>query len=440
MASFNEAKTCDILDKSKVDKMMKYRWIVWGVLAFAYIIVFFHRLAPGVVKDDLINEFNISGTTFANLGGMYFYAYMIMQIPAGMLADSLGARKTVSIGVLLSGIGSILFGMAPTIFWAFAGRLLVGVGVSVVFVPILKIQSVWFKESEFGIMSGITSFAGNLGGIIAQTPLALLVAAITWRSSFVVMGVFSIIISVLCYMIVRNDPKDMGYPSIAEIEGKGIKHVNKTKVNMKKAVIQVMLNPGTWPGFFIFAGCFGAFVSLTGAWGNGYITDVYNVSKIQASNYMILPVLGLAIGSIFIGVISDKMRKRKTPMMMFGTVYLLCWATIAFGGRLDTNVLKVVLFTLGFTCSTFVLGWACAKEVNQPEIAGISTSIVNIGGIFGAAIMPSILGGIFDKYGATLVSVDLYGKAFMYCFLSALVGYVFVFLVKETNCRNIYSK
>ncbi|MCT4507317.1 MAG: MFS transporter [Tepidibacter sp.] len=440
MAEFNEAKACEVLDKNRVEKMMKYRWIVWGILAFAYIIVFFHRLAAGVVKDDLINEFNISKTTFANLGAMYFYAYMIMQIPAGMLADSLGARKTVSIGVLLSGIGSIIFGMAPSIFWAFVGRLLVGIGVSVVFIPILKIQSVWFKESEFGIMSGITSFVGNLGGIIAQTPLALLVAAITWRNSFVVMGVFSVIVSALCYMIVRNDPRDKGYPSISEIEGISIKNVNRSKVNMGQAVIQVMTNPRTWPGFFIFAGFFGAFVSLTGAWGNGYITDVYNVSKIQASNYMILPVLGLAIGSIFIGGISDKMRKRKTPMMIFGSVYLACWGAIAFGGRLDTNILKLVLFTLGFTCSTFVLGWACSKEINPPEIAGISTSVVNIGGFFGAAIMPSVLGGVFDKYSATLGSVELYNKAFMYCFLSVLVGYGFVFLVKETNCRNIYSK
>lgn len=119
------------LDDAKVKKLMGYRWVVWGVLALAYVIVFFHRLAAGVVKDDLIREFNISGTTFANLGSTYFYAYMIMQIPSGMLADSLGARKTVTIGTLVAGIGSAIFGFASTIAMAFFGRLLVGLGVSV---------------------------------------------------------------------------------------------------------------------------------------------------------------------------------------------------------------------------------------------------------------------------------------------------------------------
>ncbi|SHJ49536.1 MFS transporter [Tepidibacter formicigenes] len=426
------------IEETKVKKLMTYRWIVWGILAFAYIIVFFHRLAPGVVKEDLVNEFSISGTTFANLGSMYFYAYMIMQIPAGILADSLGARKTVSIGVIASGIGSIIFGLAPSIFWAFIGRLLVGIGVSVVFIPILKIQSQWFKESEFGTMSGITSFAGNLGGIIAQTPLALLVAGITWRYSFVVMGGFSIIIGILCYLLVRNNPTEMNLPSIAQIEGKQEFENNNKKVNLKEGFIKVISNPRTWPGFMIFAGFFGAFVSLTGAWGASYIVDVYKISKVSAANYMISPVLGLAIGSIAIGKISDKIKKRKLPMIVFGSIYVITWGIIAFAGKIPSPILMFLLFTLGFTCSAFVLGWACSKEINPPEIAGISTSVVNIGGFFGAAIVPPLLGKVFDKFGGTLSSIELYHKAFLYCFISAIIGFVFTFFIKETNCKNIY--
>lgn len=426
-------------EEMKIKKFMTYRWIVWGILAFAYIIVFFHRLAPGVVREDLVNEFKISGTTFANLGSVYFYAYMIMQIPAGILADSLGARKTVSIGVLLAGIGSILFGLAPSITLAFIGRLLVGIGVSVVFVPILKIQSEWFKESEFGTMSGITSFVGNLGGVIAQTPLALLVAAITWRNSFIVMGIFSIVVSILCYILVRNNPTDMNLPSIAEIEGKKVNSSIIKKPNLMKGLISVLINPRTWPGFIIFAGFFGAFVSMTGAWGSSYIVDVYGVSKLSAANYTMAAVLGLAIGSIAIGKVSDKLEKRKLPMISFGTIYVICWGIIVFtnGGKPPIQILMPLLFILGFTCSTFVLGWACAKEVNQPEIAGISTSIVNIGGFFGAAILPPLLGKVFDKFSGTLPIIELYHKAFLYCFISVIIGFIFTLFIKETNCRNI---
>lgn len=426
---------------NKLNKLMTYRWVVWGILALAYVVVFFHRLAAGVVKDDLISEFSISASTFANLGSTYFYAYMIMQIPTGILADSLGARFTVSIGTLVAGIGSIIFGLAPTIGVAFFGRLLVGLGVSVVFIALLKIQSEWFKESEFGTMSGITAFVGNMGGVIAQTPLALLVAAITWRYSFVAIGIITLGIALMAYLFVRNTPEDMGLPTIAEVEGRVVDTTN-SKVDLIEGLKEVVLNIKTWPGFVVFAGYFGAFVSLSGTWGRSYIVDVYGISKVNAPNYMIAVVLGMAIGSIVIGQISDRMKKRRTPMLIFGFIHVICWSILIFmnGGKPPIGLLIPLLFILGFTCSAFVLTWACSKEVNPPQIAGISTSVVNIGGFLGAAILPTLLGHVFDKYGGILTPVELYHRAFIYCLISTTIGLIFTFFIKETNCKNIYKK
>ncbi|MDW7672127.1 MAG: MFS transporter, partial [Bacillota bacterium] len=191
-------------------KSAGYRWVVWSVLILAYLVVFFHRLALGVVREDLTLAFGISATTFGNLGATYFYAYTLMQIPSGILADSLGARKTVTYGTLLAAGGSMLFGMSPTIGWAFAGRLLVGIGVSVVLIAILKILSQWFPEDQFATMSGLTAFMGNVGGMMAQTPLALMLVCFTWRATFAGIGIVSVIIALLCYVLVRNTPQEMG--------------------------------------------------------------------------------------------------------------------------------------------------------------------------------------------------------------------------------------
>jgi sugar phosphate permease len=196
----------DILVRNVIKQ--NYRWLVWGIMSVAYIVVFFHRMAIGIVKEDLIHAFGISATTFANLGAIYFYAYMIMQIPTGILADTLGVRKTVTYGTLLAGIGSIIFGLAPEIRLAFLGRLLVGLGVSVIFICILKFLSQWFQTKEFATMTGLTSFMGNLGGIMAQTPLALMVAAFTWRKIFFSIGLITIIVAILCYLILRDQPEN----------------------------------------------------------------------------------------------------------------------------------------------------------------------------------------------------------------------------------------
>jgi len=430
------------LDNAKVKKLMTYRWVVWGILAFAFIIVFFHRLAAGVVKDDLIKAFGISETTFANLGSTYFYAYMIMQIPSGILADSLGARKTVSIGVLVAGIGSIIFGFAPTIFLAFTGRLLVGLGVSVVFISILKIQSQWFKEKEFATMSGLTSFVGNMGGAMAQTPLALVVAAVTWRFTFIVIGIFTILVAVFCYILIRNTPAEMGLPTINQLEGRESDDQQQKKPELIKGLIEVVTNPRTWPPFIMAAGINGSFMTMTGSFGSSYIAQVYGISKISAANYMLYAVISMAIGSILIGKISDTIGRRKMPMLIFGSVYVACWAVIVFvnGGKPPLGILIPLMIVLGFSNTAFTLGWSCAKEVNPPEITGIATSVVNIGCFLGSSVLPPILGRVFDTFGKTLPPVELYQKAFMYCFVASLISLLAGFLIKETGCRNIYRK
>ncbi|SES86311.1 Sugar phosphate permease [Natronincola peptidivorans] len=424
----------------EIQKLKTYRWLIWGVLVLSYIIVFFHRLALGVVREDLVATFGITGTTFANLGSTYFYAYMVMQIPSGILADSLGARKTVTIGTLLAGIGSIVFGYAPSIAMAFLGRLLVGIGVSVAFIAILKVQSQWFFEREFATMSGITSFVGNLGGIFAQTPLAIMVAYFTWRSTFAAIGVISIVIAILCYVFVKNSPSDMGLPTIESIEGKEKKAMKTPPLG--EGLKEALLNWKTWPSFFVFAGFFGAFVSLTGTWGISYLVEVYEITRQAATNYTTVAVLGLAIGGIVVGKFSDAIQSRKKPMLIFGSIYVITWAILVFvnGGKPPIGILYPLFFIMGITCPIFVLGWACSKEVNHPGLAGISTSIVNIGGFFGGAVLPPLLGRVFDNYGEVLSVTALYQKAFMYCFIASVVGFLFVFLVKETHCRNIYRE
>ena len=90
--SINE-KSINEKREKQIKEVESYRWIVWLVLAATYVFVTFHRMAAGVVKTDLQEAFNIGSAQFANIGSMYFYAYFIMQIPSGILADKLGPKR-----------------------------------------------------------------------------------------------------------------------------------------------------------------------------------------------------------------------------------------------------------------------------------------------------------------------------------------------------------
>jgi MFS family permease len=85
----------------------------------------------------LQQAFSASGAALGGLAATYFYVYTLMQIPTGVLADTLGPRRIVALGGVIAGIGSLLFGLADTLAAASAGRLLVGLGVSVTFISLL---------------------------------------------------------------------------------------------------------------------------------------------------------------------------------------------------------------------------------------------------------------------------------------------------------------
>lgn len=421
-----------------VKRLKVYRWFIWGSLMLAYLMAIVYRYSFGLIKDNLEGSFNMSSVAFANLSSMYFYAYMIMQIPTGFMVDSMGVRMTVTAGMTLAGAGAILFGCSTDIFFLFIGRLFVGVGVSVVFVSILKILSKWYEEKDFSTMSGFTTFIGNMGALFSQTPFVLLVAYLNWRYTYIMMGFATCLTAVLCFTIVRNNPKNVESTLILKRRNGDVKH---EKIKLLKALKDILVNPYTWPSFIMYAGFYGAYQSLAGTWGQSYIMDVYGMSKITTADYMLLLFIGAAIGGITIGKLSDIFLKRKALMMQFGMLYLISWTLLVFlnKGKPPVLIMAILLFILGFSLSTITLSWACGKEVNNPEYTGISTSVINMGGFLGAAVVPVFFGMAMDRYKNVLGVQQLYNRAFFYCFISVVVGFVSILFIKETGCKNVYN-
>ena len=114
-----------------------YKWRIWIILTFSFVLSLFHRGSMGVISSPMSADLNATATQVSNIASVTFYTYALMQIPAGLLLDLYGYRKISGLGVLLTGIGSILLGITPSISLAYMGRLLVGLGTSVIFISVL---------------------------------------------------------------------------------------------------------------------------------------------------------------------------------------------------------------------------------------------------------------------------------------------------------------
>ena len=423
-------------------RFARLRWSGYAVLILAYMTVYFHRMAPGVVAGDLMQAFHASGTALGSLAAMYYYIYTAMQIPAGVLADTLGARIGVSLGCLVAGAGSLLFGLAETIEVASIGRLLVGFGVSVVFVGLMRSNTQWFSEGRYGLISGVTLLLGNLGSILATGPLALLLGITSWRSVFVIMGALSLIIAGLTVWLVRNRPEDVGLPSVRELDGKA-PHPERHRhwvLDLKG----VITTGAVWPSFFVMFGVTGSLFAFAGLWGVPMMRDLYGLDRTGASVYTTLALAGFAVGCLIMGWLSDHLGRRKPVMVGACVLSLLAWLALTLlpWGPGWTGMTLYAL--LGFSASGFVVGYAAAKEVVPPGVAGMAIALVNTGLFLGAAILQPAFGWVLDlTWEGTLVDgVRRYAWADYRNGLWLSAGFALFALLasltlRETRCRNL---
>ena len=190
------------------------RRVVFGIVLASFVLSFFHRTAPAAIASELTQAFSINAAVLGTLAATYFYVYTILQIPVGVLADTLGPRKLLAAGSMVAGLGSLVFALAPGWEIAAAGRTVVGIGVSVAFIAILKVSAAWFPAKRFATLTGATMLAGNLGAVIAGAPLAWIVTQASWRTVFVVLAATSMALGVASWRFVRDTPEAHGFPAV----------------------------------------------------------------------------------------------------------------------------------------------------------------------------------------------------------------------------------
>ena len=427
------------MNDNLVRKVLIYRWLIFWIMALAYVFVYFHRLCPAVVAVDLQKAFNASGGLMGILASAYFYPYALMQFPAGLLSDSIGPRKSVTVFLAIAGVGSLLFGLASGIGMAVAARVMVGVGVSMVFIPAMKVFSQWFRIREFAFVTAILSLMGGVGALTAATPLALVTGWLGWRSAFELIGIGTLVMAVIVWFLVRNRPQDNGWPSIAEIDHSGPgSPVPPIAISLWDGARRVVTEKYFWPlAVWFFFDC-GVFFGFGGLWAGPYLMHVYGLSRAEVGNVLNMLAVGLIIGAPLSSTLSDKVFHSRKKVLTLMSAILLADVLLlnVFPSELARSLLYPVFFVFSVCSSAVVvIGFTSAKELFPVEIAGTSVGTVNLFPFLGGAIFQPVLGWVLDAYPGA-VSGDYSLEGYRVMLLILLVGscicLISTFMMKET--------
>jgi sugar phosphate permease len=414
-------------------------WSVWGTAAFFYLAGFYLRVSPAVMTTELMRAFNITAADLGNFSAVYFYTYVLMQIPTGVLVDSWGARRLLMLGSAAAALGTIVFGLTSNFLVASLGRALVGGATAVGWVVTLKIATHWFPSRRFAMVSGLGLFMGNMGALVAQVPLRLLVERFGWRGVAIASGVVVLCIAALAAALVRNDPSDDGYDSYAPPVLQS--NDRRSVWTVFKGFRHVFAYRNTWLIFLAQGGFVGSILAFTGLWGPAYLRARFGLPSTTAAAVCSVMIVCWAVASPLCGYVSDRIERRKPIYVSGAAVAAIGWV-LMFQASLPLTAFVAVAAVTSFACGAVILGFAYAKESVPIQLLGTISGAINVGNMLGPMLLQPAIGRVLDRQwagdlvnGLRVYSPAAFRSGFLLIIAWASLTVVLAALTRETHCR-----
>jgi len=416
---------------------MTRKWAIFWVLAIAYFFVMFHRFCTAVMAGDLTADLGLEPAALGFLSSMYLLGYATVQIPVGILSDRWGARKTISLFLLLASLGAFAFGKAASFETAVLSRWLVGAGVGCVYVPALRLMGCWFGGESFVFMTGMMLAVGNLGALSSTWPLAVIKSVWGWRATMELVSVITLLLVIFVWLVVKDQPPESERPKESGPEAGSAKHhdSDETVEPGERSGLRGMLKSKRfWAVTLYFFAFETTIISFQGLWAGPFLKRIYQMPDTSVGYALTWLALGLMLGAIVSGILAGKSVQRRHTVLtagMFG--YLLCWVPLVFATSTMQSYLIPLLAVMGFCAGFFSISFGIARECFPASMAGTALGVYNftgfVGGGLGMWVMGLIIGWVSpDGTRETAAFQAAFGLAIVLM----LIGWLMLVLLPHT--------
>jgi MFS family permease len=376
---------------SDSEKTSKFAIILLATICITYIVENFLRSAAGALTPVLIQELGVSYGAMGFLTSAFFLIYGIMQIPAGILSDTYGPRKTIIWSTAVTVVGVFLFWVSKTYVALAIAQFLVGIGSSTFYLNAVKLMLDWFPPSKKATAVGVMSAASGVGNSMAYLGFPLVYEAYNgWRTFYISMGAVLLGNWVMNLFLL----KDKDTPTLAgsmDIRG------------LLSSVVTVFRNPTMAP--YIMAYAIRSTNFVFSVWMTQFLIDAKGFTYLQSGQITSIGTLAAIPGCIFVAAISDRMRNRKKPLIFFSSLTFVAMAAFMFlplGYPLwafaSLNALSYI--AVGY----WVLFFSMVPEVVSSKESGIGLGIINAVCTIGISVISPIYGALVDYTGSYTVS------------------------------------
>jgi MFS family permease len=366
--------------------------LIWLCAALFYLYELVLRASPAVMSQDLMGAFHVTAASLGVLTSFYYYAYVVLQIPCGILVDRWGPRLVISFSAVLCTVGTLVFSQSSTLGGAQFARFLIGAGSACAYISCLKISVEWFHPSYFALLAGLTNMLGTLGGCLSGPPLAHMVSRLGWRGATWILGEIGFFMIILCWITIRDrpGPKSQFYSHWRpQLEQKA------DRFSLTRDLLKLFQSPQ-----IILMGIVGGLMylpisALAELWIVPFLKQTFQVSGEKASYGSTMIFLGLAIGGVLSARLSSRWSIRR--VMEWSSLSTgLSFMGIVMAGYLGLNWTLILLLSSGILIGGQVLCFTFVKTQIPSAMSGTAMAFTNTLIMLSGTIFQPLLGYLLD--------------------------------------------
>lgn len=413
-------------------------WVICSLGMLFYCYNYFLRVSPSVMQHDLMQGLHINAYEFGTLAAFYYYAYTPMQVPVGMIYDRYGARAIQFFAIIIVVLGVGTFISADTYATACLGRFMIGLGTAFAYIGVLKLASIWLPPNRFATVAGLTTAFGMSSAIFSDKVLTRFVETVGYKSALQTALFIGVALCLLVLFFMRNRPKIQLANVVAS------KHVPMSMKQLLAGLRFVLTNPQMW--LIGFIGCLfylpaTVFLDL---WGIPYLKSVYQLSAEEAATAVSWVFVGWIISGPSIGALSDKIRRRRAPLLISAIMSTILISVIFYTPGLSLTTMHVLFFFLGIFCGAHPLCFALGKENSPLKFSGIAVAVTNTLIMLGGMIFQPLVGKLLDNHSVSVTlqndipiySASDYNYALSVVPIGLVISVLLTFFLKETFCES----
>lgn len=414
-------------------------WMPW-LVCFSASLFFFYEFIQGnmfaSINHEIIEDFNTDLLGCSWMSSMYYLANVIFLFPAGVILDRYSTKKVILISLMTCIAGTFLFAMSESFALGATYRFITGIGSAFCFLSCFQLASRWFPPQRMALVTGLIVTLAMTGGMVAQAPFTRLVMLFGWRNAVMLDAMLGMFIALIIFSFVKDDPDEkLAHQSKVSTQEnlsfwQALIHAYSNMQNLLAGIYTSLMNTP---------------VAILGAFaGSVYLIQAHHYDRIDAASINSMIFLGVIIGGPLFGFISDKLARRKAPMVVSSLLSMMIMLMILYSVHLPVWQMKVLFFSLGLCCSAQVLSYPLVAENNSLSMTATAVSVVSVctqgGFVLYQNLFSYFLNASSAHFQGVLHGVAAYQRSLMLLPVAFGIALLTVFCLKETYGKRIEDR